>query len=185
MVTTAWLIRDKQSLQSNLVRLHVVANSDLPADQEIKLRVKDAIVSYLQEDMNLLQSAQEAKTYLQEKLPEIEAFANKVLKKYHVNQSAFVSLQKEAFDTRDYDTFSLPAGVYESLRVVIGNGAGKNWWCVVFPSLCLPATTSEFQDTAVGAGFSDGLVDTISKADGYEIRFYLLDFIGKIENLFH
>ena len=96
---------------------------------------------------------------------------------------AAVSLCKEAFDTRYYETFTLPAGVYEALRITIGEGNGKNWWCVVFPSLCVPATSSGFEDAAVGAGFSDTLSGAVTGEEDYEVRFYLLDTLGRLENI--
>ena len=97
--------------------------------------------------------------------------------------NAKVTLCKEVFDIRHYDTFSLPAGVYHSLRIIIGEGQGKNWWCVSFPSLCLPATTAGFSDTAVSAGFSAPLVKSLSGNENYEIHFFFLNQLGKLENI--
>jgi len=85
---------------------------------------------------------------------------------------------------RNYDTFRLPAGVYESLRIVIGEGEGKNWWCVVFPELCLPATAEGFESVAVGSGFSEALSGALTGETQYEIRFFLLDCFGRLENFF-
>ena len=92
-----------------------------------------------------------------------------------------VSLTEEAFTTREYDTFSLPAGVYKALRIVIGEGEGKNWWCVVFPRLCV-GTEADFVETASMAGLSDDLTGALEGE--YEIRFWLLDKIGEIKNRF-
>lgn len=182
-----WLggvLTDRQHLSEDLIRLHVVGASDEEEDQRIKLQVRDAIVAYLQDDMQAIRNTQEAKRYLQGKLSDLEQIANSVLNSAGVSDKATVTLGKENFPTRNYDTFSLPAGVYESLRVNIGNAAGRNWWCVVFPSLCLPATTEGFADTAAGAGFSDTLTDTLQQEDGYEFRFFFLDCLGWLQNLF-
>ena len=127
---------------------------------------------------------EEAKAYLQENLPKIRTIANETLNAMGFDGEAVVTLCKEAFDTRYYDTFTLPAGVYESLRITIGEGEGKNWWCVAFPTLCVPATTEGFADAAVGAGFSDTLSNTLAGEEGYEVRFYLLDALGRLENIF-
>lgn len=178
------IFADRQALSEDLIRLHVVGASDSEEDQRIKLQVRDAIVTYLKDDMNAAGDTQEAKQYLEAKLSDLEQVANTVLKSAGVSDEATVSLGRENFPTRDYDTFSLPAGVYESLRVNIGSAAGRNWWCVVFPSLCLPATADGFADTAAGAGFSDTLTDTLQKEDGYEIRFFFLDCLGWLQNLF-
>lgn len=180
-----WLVGlfgNKQTLREELIRLHVVANSDSGDDQTIKLRVRDAVTEYLQTAMTDIADPVEAKAYLQENLPKIQTLANQVLEKAGVEPDAAVSLAKEAFDTRFYDTFQLPAGVYESLRIVIGEGEGRNWWCVVFPSLCLPATSSGFETVAAGAGFDEALIGALEGKTEYEIRFFLLDKLGELEN---
>ena len=185
MVWTGVLLADRQTLRQELVRLHVVAASDSSEDQAIKLQVKDAVVSSLKTDLENLRSADEAVTYLQEHLPQIELLANQILQASGYDDVARASLQAEEFSTRYYDTFALPAGVYQALRITIGAGEGKNWWCVAFPGLCLPATTSGFEDAASCAGLSDGLTATLEKKSGYEIRFWLLDALGRLENFLH
>ena len=182
-VLIADLWQDKKCLQENLIRLHVVANSDSQEDQAVKLQVKDAIVNYLQPITEQFTNKEQAMQYIREHLSDLQELANNVLRELGENVQAVVTLDKEAFDTRVYDTFSLPAGIYDSLRVKIGEAEGKNWWCVVFPSLCLPATSDGFQDTAVSSGFSQPLTDTLSS--GCNLRFFLLDCIGKLEKLFH
>ncbi len=176
------VIADRQHLSKELIRLHVVANSDDMQDQQVKLQVKDAVVTYLQSAMPGDMDTQQAKAWLQDNLPNIQAVANRELAEAEQSDSAVVTLGQEAFPTREYDTFSLPAGVYESLRITIGEGAGKNWWCVVFPSLCMSATTDGFEDTAAGAGFSDTLTGSLTGEKPYEIRFFVLDCLGWLEN---
>lgn len=178
------VVVDRQKLNDELIRLHVVGASNSEEDQAIKLRVKDAIAESLQAEMENIKDMDQAKAYLQENLPKIEAIANRVLSAAGFDAKAAATLGKEVFDTRYYDTFTLPAGVYEALRITIGEGEGKNWWCVVFPSLCLPATSAEFEDVAVGSGFSDTLTATLEGKEGYELRFYLLDLLGSVENIF-
>lgn len=178
------LVTDYNLLTDHLIRLHVVANSDSAEDQAVKLQVKDAVVERLEQIMQQMPDAKEAKTYLQSKLSELQEYVNGLLADMGVNAKATVTLQREAFGVRAYDTFALPSGVYESLRIEIGEGVGKNWWCVVFPSLCIPATSEGFSDVAAGAGFSDTLVSTLTGQSGYEIRFFLLDCLGRLENLF-
>jgi stage II sporulation protein R len=176
---------DKAMLTNHLIRLHVVADSDSPEDQRIKLKVRDAITAELETFMDDFPDLETAKAYLQEKLPELERIANEVLQSAGESYRAVVSLAREKFPTREYDTFTLPAGIYESLRVTIGSGEGKNWWCVVFPSLCASATTDGFEDTAAGAGFSDTLTGTLTGKPEYRVRFFFLDCFGWIENWFH
>lgn len=188
LAATIWLcaaVADRQALRQELVRLHVVAASDFPEDQAVKLRVKDAIVESLKEDMEKLRDTGEAKAYLQENLPKIEALANRMLQEAGCTDVAAVSLAVEEFSTRVYDTFTLPAGVYDTLRITIGEGEGKNWWCVVFPALCVPATTEGFEEAVSCAGFSESLTAALEGKEGYEIRFWVLDTLGRIENLLH
>ena len=183
-VWTAGVIRDRSFLDRELVRFHVVANSDSGEDQKIKLQVRNAVLESLQSGMAQVSNVQQAKAYLQENLPKIERIANETLEKAGVDSGAVVSLCQEWFDIREYDTFTLPAGVYESLRIVIGQGKGHNWWCVAFPELCLSATVEGFSQTAQTSGMSETLTQTLSKEEEHPIRFFFLDALGRARNCF-
>ena len=185
LVWCGTVIADRQRLREELIRLHLVAASDSDEDQALKLRVRDAVVESLEDAMADLTDAEQAKAYLQENLPKIENLANQVLQEAGCTDTVQVSLAVEEFATRVYDTFTLPAGLYASLRIIFGEGEGLNWWCVVFPSLCIPATSDGFEDTAAGAGFPDSLTGALEGEDGYEVRFFLLDALGSFENLIH
>lgn len=185
MAALVWfggLMADRAMLNDHIIRLHVVANSDSEEDQELKLQVKDAVVSQLNGIMESLPDAKEAKQWIQQNVGELETYVNELIAQAGSTAKATVSLAKEAFETREYETFSLPAGWYEALRITIGEGEGKNWWCVVFPTLCEPATTQEFSDTAVGSGFPQSLTASLQNNGEYKIRFFLLDCLGRIEN---
>lgn len=175
------LMTDKAQLRQELIRFHVVANSDSGEDQAVKLKVRDAVLESIREDLASVGDVEQAKAYLQENLGKIAAIANQTLEKAGVSQQVQVSLCPEAFGTRQYDTFSLPSGIYESLRIIIGEGLGQNWWCVSFPSLCLPATTDGFREQAVSSGFSPAMTNTLTRKGPYRIRFFLLDALGKWE----
>ena len=175
------VISDRQTLNEELLRLHVVAASDSEADQAIKLRVRDAVINSISEDLAKIGDMEAAKQYIRENLPKIQKTANDTLKALGCTDEAVATLREELFDTRVYDTFTLPAGVYEALRITIGEGEGKNWWCVAFPTLCIPATSEGFEEVAAGAGFSETLTGTLEGE--YEIRFYLLDLLGRLEGI--
>ncbi len=177
-------VADSVLLQNGVVRLHVVANSDSDADQSLKLQVRDAVIEKLQSVMESLPTAEEAKAYLQDNLEEIKQLADRILAEAGSKDRAEVTLQEECFGLREYDTFSLPSGVYDALRITIGEGQGKNWWCVVFPTLCAGATSEDFTDTAAGSGFGDNLTGALKQEKGYEVRFYFLDLLGKLQNFF-
>ena len=180
---TGSLIVDRQKLRDQIIRLHVVAVSDSQEDQTVKLQVKDAVVEYLHSAMADVSHIDQAKTYVRDNLPQLQAIANETLVSLGQEPSAVATFCKESFGKRIYDTFTLPSGVYDSLRITIGEGAGKNWWCVVFPTLCVSATTEELEAVAAGAGFSDSLTGALSQGAGYEVRFFFLDMLGKLENL--
>lgn len=175
------ILRDRAYLNRELIRLHVVANSDETEDQDIKLKVRDAVLTNIHSDLEKVGDVEEAKTYLLENLPKIEKIANRTLEAAGFEDRASVSLCQECFDTRRYDTFSLPAGVYEALRIVIGDGNGKNWWCVAFPELCFSATAEGFSETAQTAGMGQALTHTLSGTENSSIRFFFLDTLGRAE----
>ena len=174
------LLADKAPLRSELLRLHVVGASDSAEDQAVKLRVRDAVIASLQDGLQDLTDLDQAVSYVQEIIPALEETADRVLEKAGFSDRAKISLALEEFPLRVYDTFSLPSGVYQALRIVIGEGEGQNWWCVVFPGLCLTQKGENIQEVST---FSDTLNDTITGK--YEIRFWLLDQLGRIENFFH
>ena len=179
------LLRDHKILKNELVRLHVVGQSNSEEDQSVKRSVRDTVLTCLEDLLHGITDVEQAKQRIQSCLPQIEEAANKALRQLEVDSKAVVRFLKEEFPIRDYDTFSLPSGIYQSLRVIIGEGEGQNWWCVVFPTLCMGSSAADVEDVAAGAGFSENLADTITGSQGYRIRFYLLDVLGKLENFFH
>ena len=173
------IVTDSQALHDQLLRLHVVGASDSKKDQDVKLLVRDAVLASLQEGLEDVTDPEAAYDYVAQMLPKVEAAANRCLAAAGFSDTVAVSLTEEAFDTREYDTFSLPAGVYKALRIVIGEGEGKNWWCVVFPKLCM-GTDGDFVETASVAGLDPELAGTLE--GDYELRFWLLEKLGEVKN---
>lgn len=130
-------------LPRDVVRLHVVANSNGAEDQAVKLLVRDAVLEEAARWYQGAGSMEEASSQLCTHLQSIAGAARQVLGEQGMGYSATAQMTEMYFPTRDYGDFRLPAGRYRTLRVTLGEGAGKNWWCVVFPSLCLPAATKE------------------------------------------
>lgn len=179
--SAAVLQTEQQRLSEKLIRLHVVANSDSAHDQQIKLRVRDAI---LEKAQLLLQDADDPRGVLEANLDELAQTAQTCLRELGENRTVRVRLGRELFPTREYETFALPAGVYESLRVTIGEGGGHNWWCVVFPSICLTASMDELELAAQTAGFSDGEIRLITGADeGFVLKFRALELLQRLKAL--
>ncbi len=174
--------RDQKQLQENLLRLHVVANSDSEEDQAVKLEVRDGVLNLLETAMAGFSNLEDAKEYVTAHLPQIEEEANRILQEAGSQMKAVATFALETFPTRAYDTFRLPAGIYESLRITIGEGEGHNWWCVLFPTLCIPATTEGFEETAEASGMSDELSKTLTHETGYyDVRFRIMDFMGMLK----
>ena len=181
-IYTIGLVRDSATLKDQILRLHVVANSDSAEDQAVKLKVRDAVLAELEQITANAFDKDEAMGFVKENLNQLQIAADQVLEAHGFSEKTVVTLMEEAFPTRHYDCFSLPAGVYDSLRVTIGEGEGQNWWCVVFPQMCISAASVE--DVAAGAGFSDSLSGAITGDEKYEIRFLLLDWLGGMKNFF-
>lgn len=180
-VACIWLwgiVTDSGDLRENLLRLHVVGASNSDEDQAVKLQVRDAVLGSLEEGLRDMTDPQEAWDYVSRMLPQVEAAANRALAAAGFSETVQVSLTEEAFPTREYDTFSLPAGVYKALRVVIGEGEGKNWWCVVFPQLC--GAEGTFVETAGIAGLDPELAKSLEGE--YELRFWVLEKLGELKN---
>ena len=173
----AALQAQSQRMAEKIIRLHVVANSDSGADQAVKLCVRDAV---LREAQRALSGASDAKQAILTDLPALEAAANAELRRQGCGETARVSFRRELFPTRDYDTFSLPSGVYRTLRVTIGAGEGHNWWCVVFPTLCTAASGEETARIAAAGGFDADETELVTDADGYVLRFKLLEWLDEL-----
>lgn len=186
MVASVWLgglIADANALRQDILRLHVVANSDSQADQAVKLQVRDAVLATLEEGMANVTDPAQAVSYAKSMIPVLTQVCNDVLQRAGFHETVQISVGESEFPLREYDTFRLPSGVYQALKVVIGEGQGQNWWCVVFPELCAGATQEEFVQTASMEGLDDSL--TASLTGEYEIRFWILDQMGKLGNFLH
>lgn len=120
----------------NLIRIHVLANSDSQADQTLKLQVKDAVVSYLKPQLEQSSSVAESRQIIQHSMPQIEQIAQQTLQQQHSDYKVTLQYGHFNFPIKYYGSFSLPAGNYEALRILIGEGQGHNWWCVLFPPMC-------------------------------------------------
>lgn len=132
-----------ETLRTEVVRLHILANSDNDFDQEIKLKVRDRILADVGGIFASPQSQQDAKAAAQEHLEDIKHAAQAELHDNGINAPVRVELCNMYFSTRRYGSLYLPAGDYDAVRVTIGAGAGRNWWCVMYPPLCVSAALAE------------------------------------------
>lgn len=138
-----------ENLKESVLRLHILANSDSSEDQELKLKVRDAVLKECSKEFSACDDLDEAIITAKTDTKKIENIADKVIKDNGFDYSSTVYIGKSFFETREYDNFTLPAGTYNSLIIKLGNAKGHNWWCVVFPSVCLPAASdAKLSDSA-------------------------------------
>lgn len=172
-----------ESLSGKLIRLHVLAASDSEEDQQRKLRVRDTVLNLVAPALENCETQAEAVSVLTPLLPEIETAAEETLRSLGSGDKVTALLSEEGYPTRDYDTFALPSGTYQSLRVMIGPGEGHNWWCVVFPPLCLSAAEKDADgENDAWAAFSPSEQRLIS-GSGRVIRFKALEWWGRLKAL--
>lgn len=171
----------QRRLAGSMLRLHVVANSDDEADQAVKLKVRDAVLSCAEGWLEGVEDPKEAEAVLSLHLSELEQAGEQVMRENGYSYPVKASLEQVHFPTKYYDGFALPAGEYRALRVVLGEGAGQNWWCVVFPGLCV-APAAEWQDVAVSGGISETDVELMEDAQPeYVIRFRCLEWLDALQ----
>ncbi len=165
------------SIRDEVVRLHILANSDSDIDQNVKLIVRDKLIQSGNKLFSGNMNVETAYSILSENKEIIEAYINNILCEEGFSYRSEAHLIKEYYPTRTYETFTLPAGEYLSLKIILGKGEGHNWWCVMFPPLCLPAA-SENRD--INAVFDDDCVRIVKSSDKYEIRFKIIEIFERL-----
>ena len=161
-------------LSGKVVRLHVLANSDSEEDQALKLLVRDRVLERASAILEEASDRQEAESLLRRALPELEAAAAREIAANGRAYPVTAEVVEAAFPTKEYEGFTLPAGRYLALRIVIGQGAGQNWWCVVFPPLCVSA---DVPAAALQAGFTEDEVSLITEEnEGYVLKFKAVEW---------
>ncbi|MCQ2440931.1 MAG: stage II sporulation protein R [Clostridia bacterium] len=167
-------------LRANVLRLHIIANSDTDADQNVKLKVRDELLKNSDIIFDRCNNLEDAIISAEEKTDKICEIANEVLLKNGFKYNAVATVCDSYFETREYDGFTLPAGTYKSLTVRLGEAKGHNWWCVIFPAVCIPAAADA------------SLADTASKASAsmaengkkYVIRFKSVEIYENLKKKF-
>lgn len=168
------IIATSEDISNKVLRLHILANSDSTEDQDIKLALKNY---FLENTDNLFvgKTVDENIEIAKANTDYIENLCNRFLLDNGYNYTADVTVDKEYFDTRVYDDFTLPAGVYNSIKIEIGEGNGHNWWCIVFPSVCLSACSTSMNDY-----LTDEEMELIN--DGYTPKFKIVEIYEKMKS---
>ncbi len=166
------------SIRDKMLRMHVIANSDSEADQALKLKVRDAVLKAGEEIFDGSVTADEAEEKI---IPHIEALretALQVIENEGYNYDVQITVQKEYFATRTYDnSVTLPAGYYTAVKVIIGEGAGQNWWCVMFPPMCLPAAEAECDISDV---LTDEETEIVTNTSKYQFKFKIVELFESL-----
>lgn len=173
----AWLDKSQSDLADQVIRLHVLANSDSEADQALKLQVRDRVLEVAESYFQPGATREETEAILRTHLADLAAAGAKTVGAAGYDYPVTASLEENYwFPTKEYEDFALPAGEYTALRVVIGEGDGRNWWCVVFPPLCLGSVSEPAAQTALQAGLSQDQVSLITGEDeGYVVKFRAME----------
>lgn len=168
-----------KNIRNNVVRLHILANSNKTEDQNIKLVVRDALLNCGSELFSGNVRVENAEIILNDQKDFLLSVVNNALEEYRFDYKANIYLTKEYFSTRSYDSFTLPAGEYLALKVILGEGEGKNWWCVMFPPLCIPAATEK---TPMDIYVGESGAEIIQNHQGYEMRFKIIEVYEGIKS---
>ena len=183
LLSGALSLQTQSALADKVVRLHVLANSDSEADQFLKLTVRDAVLAETEVLLEGVENRDTAAQVLRAQLPQLRRTAERTMAEQGSHYPVEVRLETAEFPTKTYDGFALPAGEYLALRVLIGEAAGQNWWCVVFPPLC-SAAASEVGETAVAAGLSGEQVRLITEEEGYVLKFKCVELWQQLRSRF-
>ena len=167
-------------IYESTVRLHVLANSDSESDQELKLKVRDAVLEMVsQMDAD---TKDEAVEEIESNKEKIEALAASVIQREGFEYTVNVEVGKEIYPTRYYEDFALPAGEYTSVKIIIGEGSGQNWWCVLYPPLCTSAAMTYDEEYCTEVGLTKGQYNLITENQSgeYKIKFRILELVQEV-----
>lgn len=166
------------SIRDKMLRMHVIANSDSDADQQLKLKVRDAVLTTGKEIFDGSVTADEAEEKILPHIDVLRQTALQVVKDEGYDYDVQITVQKEYFATRTYEnSVTLPAGYYTAVKVIIGEGAGQNWWCVMFPPMCLPAADAECEISDV---LTDDETEIVTGTQKYQFKFKIVEIIESL-----
>ena len=170
-----------ESVRENVVRLHILANSDSAEDQALKLKVRDAVLAACADWQEVAATPEEALALAEEQLPRLQAVAEQTVAAEGYDYPIKAEVCRMCFTTRQYDTVTLPAGQYDAVRVTIGDAKGQNWWGVMYPPLCVGAATDRKQATSL---WTDKQKDLVEGGDRYVVKFKVVEWAQKVFSRF-
>ena len=181
---TAAFSENVRDIEDSVLRLHIPANSDSISDQTVKLEVRDAVLELSEEIFGGCETKEESAAAAEKNLPVIEETADRILASHGLPYRSHAEICETDFGDRTYDGFVMPAGRYTALRISLGSGNGRNWWCVMFPTLCLPAAADIGEMAGEDGYFTDEELYILQNHNELEVRFYFADLFEKVCDLF-
>lgn len=177
------VVKRESGVYGKTLRFHVLANSDTEEDQKLKLAVKDAVILHISEELNRCRTKEEAEAYITENTAEIEAVARAVIEENGADHAVNLTITREYYPRRTYGDVTLPAGEYDSVRILLGNAEGQNWWCVLFPQVCTDTATPA-EERLSQAGFTSAQIRLLTGEEKptYKIKFKLLEILSAFFN---
>ncbi|EPY2275663.1 stage II sporulation protein R [Clostridium sporogenes] len=178
---------EQKNISNKIIRFHVLANSDSIEDQSLKLKIKDEIIKYMMPKLDKSNSIDESRKILKENDKEIKKIAENIINKNGYKYSVNTYLGQEQFPIKTYGNITLPQGQYEAYKIVIGNGKGQNWWCVMFPPLCFvdvtkgEVSTKETEQKMKKVLKEEELKSINNSKNSYEIKFKVVEEINKLK----
>lgn len=176
--------RLQQSIAGKVLRFHVLANSDSDTDQQLKLKVRDAVGAQMAEMLEDAESLTDCERLVTENIEEIRRTAEEVIARQGYDYTVEAFLQEVSFPVKTYGDYTFPAGEYEALELVIGAGEGHNWWCVMYPNMCFSGTVYEVVDenakTELRKVLSEDEYEQILASGDYEVQFKYLTFLNEL-----
>ena len=173
----------EKHIERSLVRLHILANSDSELDQQLKLKVRDAVLESSEELFTPYSSSAEAEEQLASSLDRIKEIADQTLAENGSSDRVVCEITQMDIDRREYGEYTVPAGEYTALRITIGSGEGHNWWCVMYPPLCVPCAGVDMTDEEIIEKYGGELTDEdimLLTEEGYKPRLYIAELISKL-----
>ncbi|GAE00555.1 stage II sporulation protein R [Clostridium botulinum B str. Osaka05] len=178
---------EQKNISNKIIRFHVLANSDSIEDQSLKLKVKDEIIKHMMPKLDKSNSIDESRKILKENDKEIKKIAENIINKNGYKYSVNTYLGQEQFPIKTYGNITLPQGQYEAYKIVIGNGQGQNWWCVMFPPLCFvdvtkgEVSTKETEQKMKKVLKEEELKSINNSKNSYEIKFKVVEEINRLK----
>lgn len=171
--------KTSEDIRGDVLRLHIIANSDSATDQNLKLRVRDALLKSGNEIFDGTTDVENAVKRITPQIPVLEEIAKSVIEESGFDYDVKITVSRDYFTTRTYENVTLPAGIYRALRVVIGSGEGHNWWCVMFPAMCLPVAQNRQKIDDV---LNESETKLVYKNPKLEPRFKIVEVIENLRN---